>query len=53
MAVGGEFYCKRGLTIEEAVCLHLKQHIDVTQLGEGTGPDEAWYRSPVHLGPYR
>jgi hypothetical protein len=49
----GEFYCKRGLTIEEAVRLHLKQHIDATQFAEGTGPDEAWYRSPVHFGPYR
>jgi hypothetical protein len=50
---GGEFYCKRGLTIEDAVRLHLKQHVDATQFGEGTEPDEAWHRSPVHLGPYQ
>ena len=41
----GEFYCKRGLTIEEAARLHLKQHIDATQFAEGNGPDEAWYKS--------
>ena len=49
----GEFYCRRGLPIEDAVRQHLKEYIDATALGEGKAPDPAWLNSHVHVGPWR